>query len=45
MRCLGGEVGIASAIKHPQLIIGGGDAVESDMGARFADSLARNMVQ
>jgi hypothetical protein len=45
MRCLGGEVGIASATEHPQVLIGGGDIVESNIGAGFADRLARKMVQ
>jgi hypothetical protein len=32
MRCLGREVGIASVTEHLQVLIGGGDTVESDMG-------------
>jgi hypothetical protein len=45
MRCLGGEVGIAGAIEHPQVLIGGGDTVESDIGVVFTDRLAGKMVQ
>jgi hypothetical protein len=33
MRCLGGEVVIAGAIEHSQVLIGGDDTVESDIGA------------
>jgi hypothetical protein len=33
MRCLGGEVEIASASKHPQVLIRAGDTVESAIGA------------
>jgi hypothetical protein len=33
MRCLGGEVGIANAIEHPYVLIGGGDTVESNIRA------------
>jgi hypothetical protein len=45
MRCLGGEVGIAGATKHSQVLIGGGDTVESDIGAGCADHFAGKMVQ
>jgi hypothetical protein len=45
MRCLGEEVGIAGAIEHPQVLIGGGDTVESDIGVVFTDRLAGKMVQ
>jgi hypothetical protein len=45
MRCLGGEVGIAGATKHSQVLIGGGNTVESDIGAGCADHFAGKMVQ
>jgi hypothetical protein len=45
MRCLGGEVGIVGATKHSQVLIGGGDTVESDIGAGCADRFARKTVQ
>jgi hypothetical protein len=45
MRCLGGEVGIAGTTGHLQVLIGGGDTVESDIGAGFADHLAGKTVQ
>jgi hypothetical protein len=45
LRCLGGEVGIAGATKDSQVLIGGGDTVESDIGARCADHFAGKMVQ
>jgi hypothetical protein len=45
MRCLGGEVGIASAAEHPQVLIGGGDTVESDIRAGFMNRLAGKTVQ
>jgi hypothetical protein len=35
MRCLGGEVGIVDATEHPQVLIGGGDTVKSDIRAGF----------
>jgi hypothetical protein len=44
MRCLCREVGIASAIEHPQVLIGGGNTVESDIGAKFMDCLAGKTV-
>jgi hypothetical protein len=45
MRCLGGEVGIAGTTKHSQVLIGGGDTLESDIGAGCADRFARKTVQ
>jgi hypothetical protein len=45
MRCLGGEVGIAGATKHSQVLIGGGDTVESDIGVGCADRFAGKTVQ
>jgi hypothetical protein len=45
MRCLGGEVGIAGATKHSQVLIGGGDTVESDIGAGCMDHFAGKTVQ
>jgi hypothetical protein len=45
MRCLGGEVGIAGATKHSQVLIGGGDTVESDIGAGCMDRFAGKTVQ
>jgi hypothetical protein len=45
MRCLGGEVGIAEPTKHPQKLIRGGNTVESDIRAGFADHLVGKMVQ
>jgi hypothetical protein len=45
MRCLGGEVGIAGATVHPQVLIGGGDTVESDIRVGFMDCLAGRTVQ
>jgi hypothetical protein len=45
MRCLGGEVGIAGAIKHLQVLIGGGDTVESDIGAGCVDHFAGKTIQ
>jgi hypothetical protein len=45
MRCLGGEVGIADATEHPLMLVGVGDTVESDVGARFTGRLAGKMVQ
>jgi hypothetical protein len=45
MRCLGGEVGIAGAIKHSQVLIGGGDTVESDIGVGCVDHFAGKTVQ
>jgi hypothetical protein len=45
MRCLGGEVGIAGAIKHSQVLIGGGDTVESDIGAGCVDHFAGKTIQ
>jgi hypothetical protein len=35
MRCLCEEVEIAGATEHPQVLIGGGDTVESDIRAGF----------
>jgi dihydrofolate reductase len=45
MRCLDGEVGIAGATEHPQVLIGGGDTVESNIGAGFTDRLVGKTVQ
>jgi hypothetical protein len=45
MRCLGEEIGIAGATKHSQVLIGGGDTVESDIGAGCADRFAGKMIQ
>jgi hypothetical protein len=45
MRCLGGEVRIACATKHSQVLKGGGDTVESDIGVECADRLAGKTVQ
>jgi dihydrofolate reductase len=45
MRCLDGEVGIAGATKHSQVLIGGGDTVESDIGAGCADHFIGKTVQ
>jgi hypothetical protein len=45
MKCLGGEVGIAGATKHSQVLIGGGDTVESDIGAGCTDYFAGKTVQ
>jgi hypothetical protein len=45
MRCLGGEVGIAGTTKYSQVLIGGGDTVESDIGAGCADRFAGKTVQ
>jgi hypothetical protein len=45
MRCLSREVGIAGATEHPQVLIGGGDTVESDIRAGFTDHLAGKTVQ
>jgi hypothetical protein len=45
MRCLGGEVRIAGATKHSQVLIGGGDTLESDIGAGCADRFAKKTVQ
>jgi hypothetical protein len=44
MRCLGGEVVIAGAIEHSQMLIGGGDIMESDIGVGFIYHLAGKMV-
>jgi hypothetical protein len=45
MRCLGGEVGIVGTTEHPQVLIRGGDTMESDIGVGFTDRLAGKMVQ
>jgi hypothetical protein len=45
MRCLDGEVGIAGATELPQVLIGGGDTMESDIGVGFMDRLAGKMLQ
>jgi hypothetical protein len=45
MRRLSGEVGIAGAIEHPQVLIGGSDTVESDIGVGFTNRLAGKTVQ
>jgi hypothetical protein len=42
---LGGEVGIASAAEHPQVLIGGGDTVKSDIRVGFMNRLAGKTVQ
>jgi hypothetical protein len=44
MRCLGGEVGIAGATRHSQVLIGGGDTVKSDIGAGCVDRFAGKTV-
>jgi hypothetical protein len=43
-RCLGGEVGIVGATEHPQVLIGGSDTVECDIGVGFMDHLAGKTV-
>jgi hypothetical protein len=43
MRCLGGEVRIAGATEHSQVLMGGGDTVES-VGAGLMDHLTGKMV-
>jgi hypothetical protein len=45
MRCLDREVGIADATKHSQVLIGGVDTVESDIGVGCADRLSGKIVQ
>jgi hypothetical protein len=45
MRCLDGEVGIAGTTEHLQVLRGGGDTVESDIGVGFVDRLAGKIVQ
>jgi hypothetical protein len=45
MRCFDEEVGIAGATRHSQVLIGGGDTVESDIGAWCADCFAGKTVQ
>jgi hypothetical protein len=45
MRCFYREVGIAGATEHPQVLIGGGDTVESDIREGFTDYLAGKMLQ
>jgi hypothetical protein len=45
MRCLGGEVVIAGATEHPQVLIGGGDTMESVIGTIFTYRLAGKTVQ
>jgi hypothetical protein len=45
MRCLCEEVEIAGATEHPQVLIGGGDTVESDIRAGFTDRLVGKPVQ
>jgi hypothetical protein len=41
---LGGEVRIAGATEHSQVFMGGGDTVESDIGAGLMDHLTGKMV-
>jgi hypothetical protein len=45
MRCFYREVGIAGATEHPQVLIGGGDTVESNIREGFADYLAGKILQ
>jgi hypothetical protein len=45
MRCLGIEVGIAGRTEHLQVLIKGGDTMESNIGPRFTDHHAGKIVQ
>jgi hypothetical protein len=40
-----GEIGIASATKHAQVLIGGGDSVETNVWTSRADHLGGEAVQ
>jgi hypothetical protein len=40
----GGEIGIADAIEHEQVVIGGGDSMEGDIWTGPADRLGGEMV-
>jgi hypothetical protein len=40
-----GEIRIAGATKHAQVLIGGGDSMEDDVWTSRADRLAREAVQ
>jgi hypothetical protein len=44
MRCLGGEVKRAGATEHSQVLMGGGNTVESDIGAGLMDHITGKMV-
>jgi hypothetical protein len=45
MSSFDGEVGIAGTTEHSQVLIGGGDTMESDVWAGCIDRLAGKMVQ